>query len=54
MKLSHRPVKYKALFGTTAETSLQATFKVVTHLDIVVNNNDINPRVIEAPIHTLV
>ena len=41
-------VKYKALFGTTAETSLQATFKVVTNPDIVVNNNDINPRVIEA------
>ena len=28
---------------------MQATFKVVTHRDIVVNNNDINPRVIEAP-----
>ena len=47
-EIIYHPVKYKALFGTTAETSLQATFKVVTNPDIVVNNNDIKSRVIEA------
>ena len=30
------------------ETSLQATFKVVTNPDVVTNNNDIKSRVIEA------
>jgi hypothetical protein len=44
----YHPVKYKPLFGSTAETSLQATFKVVTNPDVVTNNNDIKSRIIEA------
>ena len=44
----YHPVKYKPLFGATAETSLQATFKVVTNPDVVTNNNDIKSRIIEA------
>ena len=47
-EIIYHPVSYKPLFGTSAETSLQATFKVVTNKDEVVNNNDIKSRVIEA------
>jgi len=47
-ELIYHPVKYKSLFGRTAETSLQATFKVVTNSDVVTNANDIKSRIIEA------
>jgi len=35
----YHPVKYKPLFGSKAETSLQATFKIVKNPDTVVNDN---------------
>ena len=41
-------MKYKVLFGSNAETNLQATFKVVKNPDQVVNDADIKSRVIEA------
>ncbi len=47
-EIIYHPVKYKPLFGTSAETSLQATFKVVTNPDVVTNNNDIKSRIVEA------
>ena len=47
-EIIYHPVKYKPLFGPSAETSLQATFKVVVNPDVVTNNNDIKSRVIEA------
>ena len=47
-EIIYHPVKYKPLFGTSSETSLQATFKVVTNPDVVTNNNDIKSRIIEA------
>ena len=47
-EIIYHPVKYKPLFGSSAETSLQATFKVVTNPDVVTNNNDIKSRIIEA------
>ncbi len=47
-EIIYHPVKYKSLFGRTAETSLQATFKVVTNPDVVTNTNDIKSRIVEA------
>jgi len=44
----YHPVKYKPLFGSKAETSLQATFKIVKNPDTVVNDNEIKSRVISA------
>lgn len=42
----YHPVNYKILFGTNAEDSLQATFKVVKNTNRVVSDNDIKARVI--------
>jgi len=47
-EIVYHPVKYKVLFGNKAETSLQATIKIVKNPDQVVNNNDIKSRVINA------
>ena len=44
----YHPVKYKELFGSTAKTDLQATFKLVKNKDLVLNDNDIKTRCIEA------
>jgi len=44
----YHPVKYKVLFGSKANEDLQATFKVVKNPEIVLNNNDIKTRVVEA------
>ena len=44
----YHPVKYKVLFGSNADTNLQATFKVVKNPDQVVNDADIKSRVIDA------
>ena len=44
----YHPVKYKPLFGAEAKSDLQAVFKIVKNKDIVVNDNDIKTRVIEA------
>jgi uncharacterized membrane protein YgcG len=41
-------VKYKVLFGSSADSSLQATFKVVKNPDQVTNDADIKSRVIDA------
>ena len=46
--LIYHPVKYKVLFGTNADSSLQATFKVVKNPDQVTNDADIKSRVIDA------
>ena len=45
-ELVYHPVKYRVLFGTRAETNLQAKFKVVKNPDIVLNDNDIKSRII--------
>lgn len=42
------PVKYKILFGDKADTSLQATFKIVKNKNRVVNDNDVKARLIDA------
>ena len=44
----YHPVKYKPLFGTSSNTDLQATFKVVKNVDRVVNDNEIKASVISA------
>jgi hypothetical protein len=44
----YHPVKYKPLFGPKAKEELQASFKIVKNPDVVVNDNDIKTRVIEA------
>ena len=44
----YHPVKYKVLFGSNADSSLQATFKVVKNPDQVTNDADIKSRVIDA------
>ena len=44
----YHPVKYKVLFGTKAETGLQARFKVVKNPDLVLNDNDIKTRIVSA------
>lgn len=47
-ELIYHPVKYKILFGEKADTSLQATFKIVKNPDLVLNDNDVKSRVIAA------
>jgi hypothetical protein len=47
-EIIYHPVKYKVLFGDKAETSLQATFKIVKNPETVTNDNEIKSRVIEA------
>ena len=44
----YHPVKYKALFGPKANSDLQSTFKLVKNPDIVLNDNDVKTRVIDA------
>lgn len=44
----YHPVKYKNLFGEKADTSLQATFKVVKNSSLVISDNDIKTGVVEA------
>ena len=44
----YHPVKYKELFGSAAKSDLQATFKLVKNPGIVLNDNDIKTRCIEA------
>jgi hypothetical protein len=47
-EIIYHPVKYKILFGSKSETSLQAVFKVVKNTERVVNDNDLKSRVITA------
>ena len=42
------PVKYKILFGSRADTNLQATFKVVKNREMVISDNDIKTGIISA------
>jgi len=44
----YHPVKYKILFGSQADTSLQATFKIVKNTDQVTNDSDIKSRIVTA------
>lgn len=44
----YHPVKYKNLFGRTADSSVQAIFKVVKNSSEVVSDNDIKTGVIES------
>ena len=44
----YHPVKYKVLFGPQANSDLQATFKLVKNPDLVLNDNDVKTRVIDA------
>jgi hypothetical protein len=47
-EIIYHPVKYKILFGSSADTSLQAVFKIVKNPDLVLNDNNIKTRVITA------
>lgn len=42
------PVKYKVLFGETANTRLQASFKIVKNKEQVITDNDVKARIIQA------
>jgi hypothetical protein len=44
----YHPVKYKVLFGSSAPSELQASFKVIKNPSQVVSDNDIKSRVISA------
>jgi hypothetical protein len=44
----YHPVKYKNLFGSKADTSLQATFKIVKNTSLVISDNDIKTSVVDA------
>jgi hypothetical protein len=44
----YHPVKYKILFGSSAETGLQATFKIVKNIETVTNDNEIKSNVVSA------
>ena len=44
----YHPVKYKVLFGSTADTKLQAQFKVVKNPTRNINNNDLKVRIVNA------
>lgn len=47
-ELIFHPVKYKVLFGSKAESRLQASFKVVKNKEQVITDNDIKSRIIQA------
>jgi hypothetical protein len=44
----YHPVSYKVLFGPTADTKLQAIFKVVKNSNKLINDNDLKVRIISA------
>lgn len=47
-EIIYHPVKYKNLFGSKADMSLQATFKVVKNNSLVISDNDIKTGVVNA------
>ena len=47
-EIVYHPVKYKILFGSSATTDVQATFKVVKNTNIVISDNDVKTRVLAA------
>jgi hypothetical protein len=46
--LIYHPVNYKVLFGSTADSRLQASFKIVKNTEQVITDNDIKTRIIRA------
>jgi hypothetical protein len=44
----YNPAKFKPIFGDKAPAALQATFKVVKNASIIVSDNDVKTRVIDA------
>jgi len=47
-EIIYHPVKYKILFGSTADVKLQAQFKVVKNPNRTINDNDLKVRIITA------
>jgi hypothetical protein len=47
-ELIYHPVTYKILFGSTADSKLQAQFKVVKNINKTINDNDLKVRIITA------
>lgn len=47
-EIIYHPVKYKVLFGATADAKLQAQFKVVKNPSQAVNDNDLKVRIVTA------
>ena len=47
-ELIYHPVKYKVLFGSTAEDNLRAVFRVVKNPQRTVNDNDLKVRIVNA------
>ena len=47
-EIIYHTVNYKILFGSTADSKLQATFKVVKNLSRSINDNDLKVRIISA------
>jgi hypothetical protein len=47
-EIIYHPVRYKILFGATAEPNLQARFKVVKNPNRVINDNDLKVRIVNA------
>jgi hypothetical protein len=46
--LIYHPVNYKVLFGKTADTKLQASFKIVKNTEQVITDNDIKTKIVTA------
>jgi hypothetical protein len=47
-EIVYHPVKYKILFGSSATTDVQATFKVIKNTQLVISDNDVKTRVLAA------
>jgi hypothetical protein len=47
-EIIYHPVQYKVLFGSTADSNLQAQFKVVKNPSQTINDNDLKVRIITA------
>jgi hypothetical protein len=47
-EIIYHPVKYKVLFGSTADPTLQAQFKVVKNPNKTINDNDLKVRIVTA------
>lgn len=47
-EIIYHPVKYKVLFGKTADVKLQAKFKIVKNTNKLINDNDLKVRIIGA------
>jgi len=47
-EIIYHPVKYKVLFGATAEKNLQAQFKVIVNSSMVISDNDVKTQILAA------